>query len=162
MIILRFVGNVASVVAMVGELSSSSNVDFSLLSDELDKHCDKKEEWMKKIFTCNQWIWLEKLFVSNFEKKKILFQRSKKTVLTEVDSVVSKSWILVVSIRVGTDDWAWKRHGIIITLREKRRNLPKFCDWKNRALLLRSNCKALARGLLLNGNNEGQVAPWEE
>lgn len=44
MIILRFVGNVASVVAMVGELSSSSNVDFSLLSDELDKHCDKKEE----------------------------------------------------------------------------------------------------------------------
>jgi len=48
-LLLLFVGNVASVVAIVGELSSSSNVDFSFVSDELDKYEINKKKIKKLI-----------------------------------------------------------------------------------------------------------------
>ena len=51
-ILLLFIGNAASAVAMVGEPSSSSKVDFSFVSDELNKSLinnSKKEKSLLEI-----------------------------------------------------------------------------------------------------------------
>ena len=57
-ILLWLFGKVANVVAMVGELSSSSRVDFSLLSDELNRsdEINTSRGASSDIHTCNRSI----------------------------------------------------------------------------------------------------------
>jgi len=45
-----------------------------------------------------------------------------------------------------------------VIFRIRKNNLPKFCCWKNRALLFTSSCNAFTSGLLLNGNKDDGVA----
>ncbi len=56
-ILLLFVGNVASVVAIVGELSSSSKVDFSFVSNELGRRKTSRRYW--RLFNYLQSIGVE-------------------------------------------------------------------------------------------------------